>query len=71
MQRIESELELLEMRQQVPCPLTNERHGNSILNNEQQVFTRWDTQKILRKITEKLWNVGRIGHFEVIDQGNE
>jgi len=35
----ESELELLEVHQRVACPLTNERHGNSILNNGQQVFT--------------------------------
>lgn len=43
---------LLEMRQRAGSALTDERHGNISLNNEQHLFTSIEMYKFARK---KLW----------------
>ena len=52
--------------------MTNERHGNKILNMEQHLFTRRGRQKIPRKNNEncsgRLWNVGSIRTFCNVEQ---
>ena len=48
--------------------MTNERHGNSILNNEQHLFTLGLIAKRLRKeldLRSELWNLVAIRHFVV------
>jgi hypothetical protein len=43
---------LLEMRQRAGSALTDERHGNISLNNEQHLFT---SVRICKNLKKKLW----------------
>jgi len=59
----ETEGEFLEVRQTAVPALTNERHGNKILNNEQHLFTLEEKSKIAEKKDKKIWNEGGIVCF--------